>query len=95
MKTYKIIYLYSCFLSSRISENGISADFIQDHISECCSDVVYETADKWEAVRVFAEKYNTGSIDNTVIDYETGEDCTAVELFQLLENDGLLLTSDF
>ena len=98
MKSYKIIYLYSCFLSSRIPKSGFSADFLEDHKNEICSDTVLETSDKWEAIRIFADEYNTGLIDDTVIDYETGEDCTAIEFFRLLEISGtsaeIIMTSD-
>ena len=96
MKTYKILYLYSCFLNSRIPAKGLSADFIRRHMNEFCSDTVMETSDKWEAFRVFAAEYSTGTVDDTVIDYCDGGDCTAVEFFQLIEmpSGKVLLSSD-
>ena len=92
---YSIHNLYSCFMSSRVPEGGITWDFLMEHFDEVEDQAAVlenggtQSSDKWDVIRQFAgsDEYTETIVDDTVIDYNEGGNCTLVSLWVIAEND--------
>ena len=84
--TYKIMCYYGTFAKDEVKGGCLSKYAVTTYLSDYIdSYVVCEFADKWEAIKYFAEEYHDSKVFLNAYDFQDGIECVGVCFYRLLE----------